>query len=66
MFQTIPSEITITSFSLIGILTGYIWNTQSKYISDNKKALENLPCNSVCSQIIEIRTDIKWIKAKLK
>lgn len=66
MLSTIPPEISIASFSLIGVLTGYIWNAQSKRISENKKILEKLPCNSVCSQIIEIRTDIKWIKAKLK
>ena len=66
MIQYIPVEITIGSFSIIGVLTGYIWNNQAKKIRENKDKLEKLPCNVICSQISAIHVDIKWIKEEIR
>ena len=65
MISIIPLEITIGSFSLIGILTGYIWNTHNKRISQIEKVQSNRPCVDIERIIVELRTDIKWIKQKL-
>jgi hypothetical protein len=62
MLNNIPPEITIGSFSLIGILTGYIWNNQNNKIKEIKNIQEQRPCTSVCGQINSIKNDINWIK----
>lgn len=66
MLQNIPSEITITSFSFVGLLTGYIWNAQEKKIKEIREVQKLRPCNVIHLKITEIQTDIKWIKQKLK
>ena len=66
MIQSIPPEITIGSFSVIGVLTGYIWNTQSKRIDELKKKQNDRPCSQICVYIEAIKTDISWIKKELK
>lgn len=66
MLQNIPPEITICSFSIIGILTGYIWNDQGKKISALKKKQDERPCNIVCIRLESIETNIAWIKEELK
>jgi len=65
MIQTIPAEITIGSFSLIGILTGYIWNQQGKRINKIIEIQERRPCNTICAKIGKIQTDIEWIKKEM-
>ena len=66
MFQSIPPEITIGSFSLIGVLTGYIWNEQNKKIRSILKVQEERKCDVVCSDIKSIKTDIAWVKEILR
>ena len=66
MLSNIPPEITIGSFSLVGVLAGYIWNSQSKRFGDIEKIQNKLPCNSVCIKIEAIQTDIQWIKEELR
>lgn len=66
MLQNIPPEITIFSFSAVGILTGYIWNDQSKKIDAIKKVQESRPCHIIAETLAEIQTDISWIKRNLK
>lgn len=66
MIQNIPVELTMASFSLVGVMTGYIWNNQSKRIDELKKKINEKPCNQICSHIEAIRTDIDWIKKTLK
>jgi len=65
MLNYIPSEISIASFSLIGVLTGYIWNNQSKRISKIENIQTARPCNSIHLKIIEMQTDIRWIKNRI-
>ena len=62
MLQSIPPEISIASFSLIGVLTGYIWNEQNKKIKAILKVQEERKCDVVCSDIKSIKTDIAWVK----
>jgi len=66
MLQNIPPEISIVSFSAIGMLTGYIWNDQSKKIDAIKKIQEARPCHIVAQTLAQIQTDICWIKQNLK
>lgn len=66
MVNSIPPELTLGSFSLVGLLTGYIWNNQSKRIVNVEKVQKLRPCSDIAVQIIEIKTDIKWIKKNLK
>jgi hypothetical protein len=66
MIQNVPPEITIASFSAIGILTGYIWNDQSKKIDAIKKLQEGLPCHIIAKTLAIIQTDIQWIKRNIK
>jgi hypothetical protein len=66
MLTNIPPEITVFSFSCIGILTGYIWNNQSKRLDVLENKIKNKPCLSVCSHIEAIRVDIDWIKKEFK
>jgi len=61
MIASIPSEITIASFSLIGILTGYVWNDQSIRIKKLEHDLEKCPMPMLKVDIAEMKTDIKWI-----
>lgn len=65
MIASIPPEITIASFSIIGILTGYIWNDQGKKINALKKKQDERPCFVVCGHIETIKNDIEWIKKEL-
>lgn len=65
MLQYIPAEITFASFSGLVMLGGYIWNSQNKQINDIKKTQKARPCNSIHLEIIEMKTDIKWIKEKI-
>lgn len=62
MLQNIPPEITICSFSLVGILTGYIWNSQNKNIKEIKDTQNSRPCSLIASDISSIKNDIFWIK----
>lgn len=66
MILSIPPEITIGSFSIIGILTGYIWNDQGKKISEIRKIQDARPCSIICAKIDTIKNDISWIKEELK
>jgi len=66
MLQNIPPELSLASFSAIGILTGYIWNDQSKKIDALKKVQEARPCHIVANTLAQIQTDIEWIKKNLK
>lgn len=66
MFSTIPTEITICFFSLVGILTGYVWNDQSKRIEKLEKFCDNSPFSSMQSDIATMKNDISWIKDNLQ
>jgi hypothetical protein len=65
MIDYIPPEITIASFSVIGVLTGYIWNSQSKRIDEIKRVQQSRPCKEIYSHIEAIKVDICWIKKAL-
>ena len=65
MIQTIPIEIAIGSFSLVGVLTGYIWNNQSKRIDTIIKTQSTRPCGIIAQNIESIKNDIEWIKREL-
>lgn len=65
MISYIPPEITIGSFSLIGVLTAYIWNNQAKRIKRLEKKQEECPLPNVFVSIAEIKNDIKWIKDQI-
>jgi hypothetical protein len=66
MLQNIPPEISIASFTAIGVLTGYIWNDQSKKIDAIKKVQESRPCSVIHLRIEKMATDIEWIKRNIK
>jgi hypothetical protein len=66
MLSSIPPEITIGSFSLVGVLTGYIWNKQSKQLNDIEKHIESCPFPCMKSDIATMKNDIKWIKEMVK
>lgn len=66
MLQYIPVEITLGSFSLIGVLTAYIWNTQNKQIKDLQETQKQRPCNLIEIEITQIKTDVKWIKKNIE
>jgi len=66
MISNIPAEITIGSFSIIGILTGYVWNSQDKKFKEIRDIQKSRPCNKIYSSIEVIKTDIAWIKKELK
>jgi len=66
MLQNIPPEISIISFSAIGVLTGYIWNDQSKKIDAIKKVQDARPCHIVAKTLAQIQNDIEWIKKNLR
>lgn len=66
MIQPIPIEITLGSFSVIGILTGYIWNAQNKKIERIYKIQASRPCHFIAKEIAQIKTDLRWIKKNLK
>lgn len=61
MISTIPNEITIASFSLVGILTGYVWNDQNKRICKVEEDQAKCPFPNIKIDIAEMKTDIKWI-----
>lgn len=61
MLTNIPPEITLASFSLIGILTGYVWNDQSGRIKKLEVDVGKCPMPALKIDIAEMKTDIKWI-----
>ena len=61
MIANIPPEITIASFSVIGILTGYVWNDQSCRIKKMEEEVAKCPMPALKIDIAEMKTDIKWI-----
>lgn len=61
MLSNIPPEITITSFSLIGVLTAYVWNDQNKRICKVEEDQSKCPFPNIKVDIAEMKTDIKWI-----
>ena len=61
MLSNIPPEITITSFSLIGVLTAYVWNDQSGRIKRIEEEQQKCPFPNIKVDIAEMKTDIKWI-----
>jgi len=61
MLSNIPTEITLASFSIIGILTGYVWNDQSGRLRKLESEIEKCPMPALKVDIAEIKTDIKWI-----
>lgn len=65
MLQNIPPEITIASFSVIGVLTGYVWNDQDKRICTVEKNQKELPLVAIKEDITQIKTDIDWLKKYL-
>jgi hypothetical protein len=65
MIANIPPEITIASFSLVGMLTGYVWNDQNKRICKIEEDQNALPIASIHSDIAQMKTDIDWIKKYL-
>jgi hypothetical protein len=66
MIANIPPEITIASFSLVGMLTGYVWNDQAKRIATLEQEQNACPFPKMNVVIAEMRTDIKWIKQNLE
>lgn len=62
MISNIPPEITITSFSLLSILAGYVWRNQDSRICKLELELDKLPLNDFDKSISQIINDIKWIK----
>jgi hypothetical protein len=61
MISNIPPEFTIGSFSLIGVLSAYVWNDQSVRIKKLENDVEKCPFPNIKVDIAEIKTDIKWI-----
>ena len=61
MIASIPPEITIASFSIIGILTGYVWNDQSGRLRKVESEIKKCPMPALKIDIAEMKTDIKWI-----
>lgn len=61
----VSPEISMASFSLIGILTGYIWNNQSKRIAKLEREHGLCPFPEMKSDIAQMKTDIDWIKKYL-
>jgi hypothetical protein len=61
MISSIPPEITIASFSVIGILTGYVWNDQNGRIKKIENDVMKCPMPNIKIDIAEMKTDIKWI-----
>lgn len=66
MISNIPPEITLASFSLVGILTGYVWNDQGKRIKKIEDEQTQCPFPNIKVDIAEMKTDIKWILRNLK
>jgi len=62
MLANIPPEISIASFSLLGILTGYIWNDQNKRISVLEKEQKECAVPAIKQDIAQIKNDISWLK----
>lgn len=62
MLQNISPEITIASFSIIGVLSGYVWNDQSKRICKLEEHDSTFPLVSIREDISQMRTDIEWLK----
>ena len=65
MISSIPPEITIASFSVIGILTGYVWNDQNKRIKKLEDDIDTCPFPAVKEDIACIKNDVEWVKKYL-
>lgn len=65
MLQNIAPEITIASFSIIGLLTGYIWRDHEKRLCVVEKIQKEVLLIEVRYNIAKILTDIDWIKKYL-
>ena len=65
MLQNIPLEITVASFSAVGVLTGYIWNNQNKRIKKVEDDIEKCPFPEIKKDIGKIQNDIAWLKKYL-
>lgn len=65
MLSDIPSEIVIGSFSLVGVLTGYVWNSQSLRIKKLEDFESLCPFPILRQDIAQMKTDIDWIKKYL-
>ena len=65
MLQNISPEITIASFSVIGALTAYVWNSQEKRLVKIESDFEKCPLPDIKKSIVRIETDIIWIKKYL-
>ena len=61
----IPAEIFIGSFSVISVLTAYIWNSQNKRICEFEKEYQNCPMPEIKTSLASMQTDISWIKQKI-
>jgi hypothetical protein len=66
MLSGIPTEITIASFSLVGILTGYVWNDQNARIKKLENHTTSCPFPKIQIHIATIATDVQWIKKELE
>lgn len=66
MISNIPLEITLGSFSIVGILTGYVWNNQSGRIRELENEQKKCLLPYVRSDIAIIKTEIIWIKDNLR
>lgn len=62
MFLNIPPEITIASFSLVGVLVGFVWNSQEKRIKKLECDVEKCPFPDIKTDIAQIKTDVSWLK----
>lgn len=62
MLQNISPEITIASFSIIGVLSAYIWKDQNKRICNLEDHDKTFPLVAIREDISRMRTDIEWLK----
>jgi len=65
MISSVPIEITIGAFSIIGVLTGYAWNSQNARIKKVEAVQASRVCTQICGHIEAIQKDIEWIKKTL-
>jgi hypothetical protein len=66
MLTFIPPEITIASFSIIGVLGTYVWNDQSTRIKKLESDVDKCPMPDIRVDIATIKNDVFWIKKRLK
>ena len=65
MINSIPLEITVCSFSLVGVMTGYIWNSLEKRLKKCEQDICKIPTLEIKESIVSIQKDIDWIKKYL-